>query len=136
MDQATKYAVIKFATDFSAYGQTPTSNELRKLGIFISASDLRSILLRNDLAIFKTRLKALEDIVAEKSGILNEAQVQALEKNKHNDEAYSKIEIAHPGYIGSQDTFYVGSQKRLGRVYQQNYIYKYSKVGRGKALYH
>ena len=132
VDQATEDAVIKFATDFPAYGQARTSNELRKCGIFVSACGVRSIWLRHDLANFKTRLKALEAIVAEKGGILTEAQVQALEKKKHDDEACGEIETAHLGYLGSQDTFYVGTLKGVGRVYQQTYVDKYSKVAHAK----
>ena len=41
VDQATEQAVIKSATDFPAYGQTRTSNELRKLGAFVSPSGVR-----------------------------------------------------------------------------------------------
>ncbi len=41
--------------------------------------------------------------------MLTEAQVQALEKKKLDDEASGEIETAHPGYLGSQDTFYVGT---------------------------
>jgi len=33
--------------------------------------------------------------------------------------ASGEIETAHPGYLGSQDTFYVGTFKGVGRVYQQ-----------------
>jgi len=54
----------------------------------------------------KVRLKALEAKVAEERGILTEAQVQALEKKTLDDEACGEIETAHPGYLGSQDTFY------------------------------
>lgn len=122
VDQATEDSVIKFATDFPAYGQARTSNELRKLGIFVSASGVRSIWLRHDLANLKTRLKALEAIVAEKGGILTEAQVQALEKKKHDDEACGEIGTAHSGYLGSQDTFYVGTLKSVGPVYQQTTV--------------
>ena len=64
VDQATEDAVIKSATDFPAYGQARTSNELRKLGVFVSPSGVRSIRLRHDLANFKARLKALEAKVA------------------------------------------------------------------------
>ena len=60
--------------------------------------------------------------------ILTEAQVAALEKKKHDDEACGEIDTAHPGYLGSQDTFYVGTFKGVGRVYQQTFIDTYSKV--------
>ena len=86
-----------FATDFPAYGQARTSNELRKCGIFVSACGVRSIWLRHDLANFKTRLKALEAIVAEKGGILTEAQVQALEKKKHDD---NEIPVLVGNFVG------------------------------------
>lgn len=101
MDQATEDAVIKCATDFPAYGQARTSNELRKLSVFVSPSGVRSIWLRHDLANFKKRLKALEAKVAEDGTILTEAQVQALEKKKLDDEACGEIETAYPGYLGS-----------------------------------
>ena len=97
VDQAVEDTVIKNATDFPAYGQARTSNELRKLGVFVSPSGVRSIWLRHDLANFKNRLKALEAKIAAKGGILTEAQVQALEKKKQDDEACGEIETAHPG---------------------------------------
>ena len=123
VDQATEQAVIKSATDFPAYGQARTSNELRKRGIFVSPSGVRCIWLRHDLANFKARLKALETKVAEDGIIFTEAQVQALEKKKHDDEACGEIDTAHPGYLGSQDTFYVGTLKGVGRVYRHRIIF-------------
>lgn len=132
VDEVVEQAVIKSATDFPAYGQTRTSNELRKLGTFVSPSGVRSIWLRHSLANFKNRLKALEEKVANDGGILTEAQVQALEKKKHDDEACGEIETAHPGYLGSQDTFYVGTIKGVGRIYQQTYVDTYSKIAHAK----
>ena len=85
------------------------SNELRKLGTFVSPSGVRSIWLRHTLACFKDRLKVLEAKVASEGIILTEAQVAALERKKHDDVACGEIETAHPGYLGSQDTFYVGT---------------------------
>ena len=124
VDQATGDAVIQSATDFPAYGQASTSNELHKLGVFVPPSGVRLIWLRQDLANVKTRLKALETIVVEDGGILTEAHVQALEKKK----LHGRIETAHSGYLGSQDTFYIGTLKGVGRVYQQTYIDTYCKV--------
>ncbi|WP_075270783.1 IS481 family transposase, partial [Mannheimia haemolytica] len=132
VDEATEQAVVKFALDNPAFGQVRVSNELRKQGIFISAGGVRSIWLRHNLANFKQRLNALEKAVAEKGIILSENQVQALERKKEDDVACGEIETAHPGYLGSQDTFYVGNLKGVGRIYQQTFIDTYSKVAFAK----
>jgi transposase InsO family protein len=55
-----------------------------------------------------------------------------LEKKQHDDEAVGEIETAHPGYLGSQDTFYVGTLKGVGRIYQQTFVDTYSKVAFAK----
>jgi len=51
----------------------------------------------------------LSDKVSEDGIILTEAQVAAMERKKHDDEACGEIDTAHPGYLGSQDTYYVGT---------------------------
>lgn len=127
VDEHIEQAVVAYATDFPAYGQVRASNELRKLGIFVSPSGVRSIWLRNNLASMKLRLAALEKLSAEQNIVLTEAQVQALERKKDDDLACGEIETAHPGYLGSQDTFYVGTIKGVGRIYQQTYVDTYSK---------
>ncbi|MEN2923084.1 IS481 family transposase ISShes15 [Mannheimia haemolytica] len=132
VDETIEQAVVKFAFDNPAFGQVRVSNELRKQGIFISAGGVRSIWLRHNLANFKQRLNALEKAVAEKGIILSENQVQALERKKEDDVACGEIETAHPGYLGSQDTFYVGNLKGVGRIYQQTFIDTYSKVAFAK----
>ncbi|EGZ6883288.1 IS481 family transposase [Vibrio cholerae] len=132
VDSETEQAVIKYAIDSPAHGQVRTSNELRKLGVFISPSGVRSIWLRNDLENFKKRLIALEKQVVENGIILTDEQVAALERKKHDDEACGEIETAHPGYLGSQDTFYVGNLKGVGRIYQQTFVDTYSKVAFAK----
>ncbi len=58
--------------------------------------------------------------------------MQALEKKNRDDEARGEVETAHPGYLGSQDTFYVGTLKGVGRIYQQSYVDPYSKVAQAK----
>ncbi|WP_258087539.1 IS481 family transposase [Xenorhabdus bovienii] len=131
-DEATERAVVEHAVEFPAHGQHRTSNELRQKGVFISGSGVRSIWLRNNLENFAKRLKALEAKAAEEGIILNDAQIAALEKKAHDDEACGEIETAHPGYLGSQDTFYVGNLKGVGRIYQQTFVDTYSKVAHCK----
>lgn len=132
IDEQIEKAVMVYAVEYPAHGQHRTSNELRKTGVFVSGSGVRSIWLRHNLENFKKRLKALEQKVATEGFILNEAQVAALEKKKDDDVACGEIETAHPGYLGSQDTFYVGNMKGVGRIYQQTYVDTYSKVAHCK----
>ena len=112
-----------------AHGQVRVSNELRQRGIFVSPSGVRSVWLRNDLASFKRRLMALEKQLTERGIMLTDAQIAALEKKQDDDIAHGVIETAHPGYLGSQDTFYVGTIKGVGRIYQQTFVDTYSKNG-------
>jgi len=51
-----------------------------------------------------------------------------LEKAKQEKEAHGEIETEHPGYLGSQDTYYVGNLKGVGRIYEQTFIDTYSKL--------
>jgi len=131
-DPATEEAVLKHAIEEPAHGQARTSNELRKLGVFISPSGVRSVWLRHSLANFKNRLKALEEKLAAEGLILTESQDQALERKKLDDEDCGEIETAHPGYLGSQGTFYVGTLKGVGRIYQQTFVDTYSKIAHCK----
>ena len=132
IDPIIEAAVVEYATEQPAHGQVRVSNELRKRSLFVSASGVRSIWLRNDLNNLKLRLKALEVKAAQQGLVLTEAQVVALERKKHDDEACGEIETQHPGYLGSQDTFYVGTLKGVGRVYQQTYVDTYCKVAHCK----
>lgn len=113
VDPTVESAVIEYAVEQPAHGKVRVSNELRKRGVFVSASGVRSIWLRNSLANMKQRLKALEAKVAQEGLILTEAQVQALERKNQHDEACGEIETAHPGYLGSQDTFMWAHSKVL-----------------------
>lgn len=132
VEEATEAAVTAFALEQPAFGQVRVSNELRKRGIFVSPSGVRSVWLRQNLESFKKRLSALEKHVAETGTVLTEVQVQALEKKQDDDVAHGEIETAHPGYLGSQDTFYVGTLKGVGRIYQQTFVDTYSKWAAAK----
>ena len=89
---------------------------------------MRTIRLRHDPETFQLRLKALSAKLAQHGLILTEDQVRALERAKQEKEAHGEIETEHPGYLGAQDTYYVGNLKGVGRINQQTFIDTYSKL--------
>ena len=132
VDPSIEKAVTDIALENPALGQLRVSNELKKQGILVSPAGVRSIWVRNDLETFKKRLKALEAKVAQDGIILTESQLAAMEKAKEEKEAHGEIETFYPGFLGSQDTYYVGHIKGVGHIYQQTFIDTYAKVGFAK----
>jgi len=129
VDPEVEKAVVDLALEDPSMGQKRASNELRERGVFISGAGVRSVWLRHDLERFEKRLKALEAHVAKTGAVVTEAQLRAMERAKEEKLAWGEIETEHVGYLGSQDTFYVGTLKGVGRVYQQTFIDTYSAVG-------
>ena len=125
-------AVLKKALENPALGQKRVAYELKQAGIIISDGGVRSIWLRHNLETFKKRLKQLEKHSAEERILLTEEQLQCLEKAKNEREAHGEIETEHPGYLIAQDTYFVGTMKGVGRIYQQTVVDTYSRVAFAK----
>ena len=126
-------AVVKMAFEYPAYGQARAANELRKDGVLVSSGGVRSIWLRHNLETFQKRLASLEDQAAKEGIVYTEAQLTALETAKRSRESNpDEIETQHSGYLISQDTFYVGYLKGVGRIYQQTVVDTYSSMAFAK----
>jgi transposase InsO family protein len=132
IEENIEKAVVEMALERPAYGQVRVANELAKRGIGISPAGVRCVWMRHDLQTFQRRLKALEARVAQDGLILTEDQLRALERARDEKVAHGEIETEHPGYLGAQDTYYVGTIKSIGRIYQQTFIDTYTKVAFAK----
>ncbi len=82
----------------------------------MAPSSVRSVWLRHDLETFQKRLKALEAKVGQDGLILTDAQIAALENKKEEQLTKGEIETHHPGYLGAQDSYYVGYIKGVGKI--------------------
>jgi len=126
--------VLEHSLQYPTHGQVRAANELKKSGIQISAGGVRSIWMRHNLQVKSLRLKRLEQWAAENTEVLTESQVKALEDAKEEREVHGEVESPHPGFLVAQDTFYVGTIKGVGRIYQQTAIDTHANVGFAKVF--
>ena len=125
--------VLDYSLQWPTHGQVRVSNELLKhSGITLSPGGVRSIWMRHDMKTKDLHLKRLEKWSAEHGKVLTESQVQALENAKEEKQSHGEIETHHPGYLLGQDTYFVGTIKGVGRIYQQTAIDTFSNTGFAK----
>lgn len=120
--------ILEFSFEFPTYGKDRIANELRVRGYIVSGSTVRNVWIRRKLKNLNDRLLEIERKSREEGYVLNDDQLRALHLKAQDEEAHGEIETHHPGYLGSQDTFYIGHFKGVGRIYQQTFVDTYSRV--------
>ncbi len=118
-------AVVQISIASPLYGRRRVSKELEKTGITISPSRVRSIQLRYHLETAENRLSALITQLTQTPELVTAGDRPIVLEHPKNSKM---IDPKYPGHLGSQDTYYVGNIKGIGRVYQQTFIDVYSGV--------
>ncbi len=117
--------IYNYIRDYPTHGPRRISNELKTQGITISESGIYNVLRRRGLNHRLDRLFYAQE--HSDNPIITERYLREVEKREK-----SHIKAYYPGYLLCQDTFYVGTIKGLGRIYQQAGIDAYSNFGFAK----
>lgn len=108
--------VVNLSIEHPTWGCNRLSDHLKLEGVSISSPTVQDILIRNDMGSRYERLMKLEERALGQKIELTAQQVAQIEKaNPAFKERH--VESNHPGELLSQDTFYVGTLKGVGRVY-------------------
>jgi len=117
--------IDNYIVNYPTHGPRRIAYELRFRGIIISETGVYHVLRRNGLNHRLDRLFYAQE--HSDNPVITERYLREVEKR---EEAH--IEAFYPGYLFCQDTFYVGTIKGLGRIYQQAGIDAYSNFGLAK----
>jgi len=115
--------ILEMTEQYPAYSYIRISQQLKLIGIGASPSAVRYVWQRHGLVVRYQRLLWLEGKTAERGGVLTESQMRLLRKARGRlVDPEQHIEAPHPGYLLCQDTYFVGTIKGVGKIYQQTVI--------------
>ncbi len=122
--------ILEISLEDPARGCNWISDRLKLEGTPVSYPTVQKILNKHGMGTRYERWLRLEEKAQEKGFALNAAQQQFLEKQ--NPQWREKhIESQAPGELLSQDTFYVGRMKGVGRIYLHVVVDTYSSFAFG-----
>jgi transposase InsO family protein len=125
--------ILDMTAEYPTYSYVRISQQLRLVGVPASAAQVRGVWAREGLLKRFDRLLWLERRVAEHGGPLTESVMKLLRQHARQTlDPQGQIEAPTPGYLGCQDTYYVGTLKGVGRVYAQTFIDANAAVGFAK----
>ena len=127
--------ILEMTEQYPAYSYIRISQQLKLVGIGASPAAVRGVWQRLGLVVRYQRLLWLERKTAELGGVLTEAQLRLLRKARGRlVDPEQHIEAPHPGHLLCQDTYFVGTIKGVGKIYQQTVIDAHSSLVFAKAL--
>jgi len=117
--------ILSYIIDYPTHGPRRITNELRQQSIIISEAGVYNFLRRRQLNLRLDRLFYAQE--KSDNPVVTERYIREVAKKKP-----AHIKAYYPGYLFCQDTFYIGTIKGLGRIYQQAGIYAYASFGFAK----
>lgn len=115
--------ILEMSKEYPTYSYVRIAEQLKLIGVPASASQVRGVWLREGLLTRYARLLWVERQAAESGGPLTERVRRLLARyERHLVDPAQHVEAPYPGYLGCQDTYFVGTLKGVGRVYAQTFV--------------
>jgi transposase InsO family protein len=125
--------ILQMTMEFPTYSYVRVSQQLRLVGVPVSPAQVRGVWLREGLVKRYDRLLWLERRAAATGGPLTEQVRTLLARHQRATlDPQQHLEAPTPGFLGCQDTYFVGTLKGIGRIYAQNFIDANSAVAFSK----
>ena len=117
--------ILGYIIDYPTHGPRRIANELNQQEIKISETGVYNVLRRKQLNHRLDRLFYAQE--KSDNPVITERYLREVVQGKP-----AHIKAYYPGYLFCQDTFYIGTIKGLGRIYQQAGIDAYASFGFAK----
>jgi len=115
--------ILRMTQEYPTTGYVKLADQLKLIGVPAAASQVRGVWLRHGLLKKYDRLLWLEREAAATGGPLTERVRRLLARyERHTADPAQHVEAPYPGYLGCQDTYFVGTIKGVGRVYAQTFV--------------
>lgn len=125
--------ILEMTQEYPTYSYLRIAEQLKLVGVPVSAAAVRYVWGRNGLTRRFDRLLWLERRSAETGGPLTERVKRLLARYQRQvQDPEEHVEAPYPGYLGNQDTYYVGTLKGTGRIYLQSFVDAHCSLGFGK----
>jgi transposase InsO family protein len=109
------------------------SQQLRLVGVGVTASAVRAVWQRQGLTLRFQRLLWLEQKTAAAGGVLTAHQARLLQRWQGKTvDPQRHVEAPHTGHLLCQDTYFVGTIKGVGRIYLQSVVDAHCSLAFGK----
>lgn len=117
--------ILNFVKEYPTYGPERIEAELKFAGICVGHTGIYNVLKKRGLNTAKSRLEWVRKLTGEVVTIDEITRDKEKAKNNH-------VEATHPGQLISEDTFYIGCLKGIGRIYCQVACDCFSSFGAAK----
>jgi transposase InsO family protein len=110
-------AILNYSYQYPAYGPQRITLELQRTGIHVGKTAVYNALKRNGLNYRKYRYQRLQ---------APKIMIQTAYQRDRELSRKRSLKTKAPGYLVNMDTFYVGTIKGIGRIYQMTAIDTFS----------